>query len=578
MIGEVIMKIFTWIKKSILGTILFVIKEIFSFIIKLTLTLFVIGAIVGAFLEYSNKDEKVTIKNGSYVEIDLGKEYPEKLEPLPKFLLDGEMNFYSLLKKLDGVSNDDRIGGILIKVDNITLNRAQIDELGRKLEELRKKGKQILAYGVNMDNRSYSVAIYADKICMPPTVSANVNITGYYSELAYYKGLADKLGVKFNVIHVGDYKSYGENFTKKEMSKEYRENIVRLQDKIYKNFIDNIVTKRKVNRKLINERILDGDFVFSEPLQMKKFNLIDGFAYEESLKCEFGKKMIIPISSYEVKDKNTKDKIAIIYAEGNILLEGEKGSLGNTIIPSRIFSELEKAEKDSNIKGVVLRINSPGGSALASNLINNRVQELSKKKPVYVSVGGVAASGGYYIAVAGNKIFAEKESITGSIGVVSLIPNFNELMKKVDVNVESVKKGEYSDLFSLTKDFTPKDREKIYASSVKVYSEFLDVVAQGRNLDRNYVHSIAQGKVWLGEEGKERGLIDEIGGIETTVYALAKELKLNDYTVVEIVENDKLDSVIKGYIPFKTYFQGVTNIIGEKELYLKPIYFFPYNI
>lgn len=572
------MKIFTWIKKSILGTILFVIKEIFSFIIKLTLTLFVIGAIVGAFLEYSNKDEKVTIKNGSYVEIDLGKEYPEKLEPLPKFLLDGEMNFYSLLKKLDGVSNDDRIGGILIKVDNITLNRAQIDELGRKLEELRKKGKQILAYGVNMDNRSYSVAIYADKICMPPTVSANVNITGYYSELAYYKGLADKLGVKFNVIHVGDYKSYGENFTKKEMSKEYRENIVRLQDKIYKNFIDNIVTKRKVNRKLINERILDGDFVFSEPLQMKKFNLIDGFAYEESLKCEFGKKMIIPISSYEVKDKNTKDKIAIIYAEGNILLEGEKGSLGNTIIPSRIFSELEKAEKDSNIKGVVLRINSPGGSALASNLINNRVQELSKKKPVYVSVGGVAASGGYYIAVAGNKIFAEKESITGSIGVVSLIPNFNELMKKVDVNVESVKKGEYSDLFSLTKDFTPKDREKIYASSVKVYSEFLDVVAQGRNLDRNYVHSIAQGKVWLGEEGKERGLIDEIGGIETTVYALAKELKLNDYTVVEIVENDKLDSVIKGYIPFKTYFQGVTNIIGEKELYLKPIYFFPYNI
>lgn len=578
MIGEVIMKIFTWIKKSILGTILFVIKEIFSFIIKLTLTLFVIGAIVGAFLEYSNKDEKVTIKNGSYVEIDLGKEYPEKLEPLPKFLLDGEMNFYSLLKKLDGVSNDDRIGGILIKVDNITLNRAQIDELGRKLEELRKKGKQILAYGVNMDNRSYSMAIYADKICMPPTVSANVNITGYYSELAYYKGLADKLGVKFNVIHVGDYKSYGENFTKKEMSKEYRENIVRLQDKIYKNFIDNIVTKRKVNRKLINERILDGDFVFSEPLQMKKFNLIDGFAYEESLKCEFGKKMIIPISSYEVKDKNTKDKIAIIYAEGNILLEGEKGSLGNTIIPSRIFSELEKAEKDSNIKGVVLRINSPGGSALASNLINNRVQELSKKKPVYVSVGGVAASGGYYIAVAGNKIFAEKESITGSIGVVSLIPNFNELMKKVDVNVESVKKGEYSDLFSLTKDFTPKDREKIYASSVKVYSEFLDVVAQGRNLDRNYVHSIAQGKVWLGEEGKERGLIDEIGGIETTVYALAKELKLNDYTVVEIVENDKLDSVIKGYIPFKTYFQGVTNIIGEKELYLKPIYFFPYNI
>ena len=216
-----------------------------------------------------------------------------------------------------------------------------------------------------------------------------------------------------------------------------------------------------------------------------------------------------------------------------------------------------------------MRINSPGGSALASNIINRKIKEVGKEKPVYVSIGGVAASGGYYIAVAGDKIYAEKESLTGSIGVVSLIPNFKELLGKIDINVEVVKKGEYSDLFSLSKEFTEKDEEKIYASSLKVYSEFLDVVAHGRKLDRNYVHSIAQGKVWLGEEGKELGLVDGIGGLETTISSLAKDLDLVDYMSVEIVEEEKIDSIIKGYLPFKVF---------SKELYFKPIYFFPYNI
>lgn len=151
-------------------------------------------------------------------------------------------------------------------------------------------------------------------------------------------------------------------------------------------------------------------------------------------------------------------------------------------------------------------------------------------------------------------------------------------MKKIDVNVESVKKGEYSDLFSLTKDFNGKDREKIYASSVKVYNEFLDVVAQGRNLNREYVHSIAQGKVWLGEEGKEIDLVDEIGGIENAISSLAKELKIDSYEVVEIVEKEKLDVMLKQYIPFKTFWKNLSLLEEEKELFFEPIYFFPYKM
>lgn len=563
------MKLLKLLKKIIVGTVLFIVKEFFSFIIKLSLLLIIIGVIVGGIVKYSMKEKKSSIKSGSYVEIDLGKEYLEKIEGLPKFLLDGDMNFYSLLKRLDGVAKDARIEGVLLKIDNCTLDRAQIEELGEKINSLKVNGKEIITYGMDINNKNYSLALHAEQIFMPATMSANVNIIGYYNELAYYKGLADKLGIKFNVIHVGDYKSYGENFVKKEMSKEYKENIVRLQDKIYNNFLENVASRRKIDKKLINERILAGDFVFSEPYQMEKYNLIDGLKYEEDLKEMIGRDKIIPISNYQEIQKISKNKIAVIYAEGNIVLGEEKGNFGQSITPNKIISELERARKDKNVKGIVLRINSPGGSALASNIINRKIKKVGKEKPVYVSIGGVAASGGYYIAVAGDKIYAEKESLTGSIGVVSLIPNFKELLGKIDVNVEVVKKGEYSDLFSLSKEFTVKDEEKIYASSLKVYSEFLDVVAQGRKLDRNYVHSIAQGKVWLGEEGKELGLVDGIGGLETTISSLAKDLDLVDYMSVEIVEDEKIDSIIKGYLPFKVF---------SKELYFKPIYFFPYNI
>lgn len=563
------MKLLKLLKKIIVGTVLFIVKEFFSFIIKLSLLLIIIGVIVGGIVKYSMKEEKSSIKSGSYVEIDLGKEYLEKIEGLPKFLLDGDMNFYSLLKRLDGVAKDARIEGVFLKIDNCTLDRAQIEELGEKIDSLKVNGKKVIAYGMDINNKNYSLALHAEQIFMPATMSANINIIGYYNELAYYKGLADKLGIKFNVIHVGDYKSYGENFVKKEMSKEYKENIIRLQDKIYNNFLENVASRRKIDKKLINERILAGDFVFSEPYQMEKYNLIDGLKYEEDLKEMIGRDKIIPINNYQEIQNISKNKIAIIYAEGNIVLGEEKGSFGQSITPNKIISELERARKDKNVKGIVLRINSPGGSALASNIINRKIKEVGKEKPVYVSIGGVAASGGYYIAVAGDKIYAEKESLTGSIGVVSLIPNFKELLGKIDVNVEVVKKGEYSDLFSLSKEFTAKDEEKIYASSLKVYSEFLDVVAQGRKLDRNYVHSIAQGKVWLGEEGKELGLVDGIGGLEATISSLAKDLDLVDYMSVEIVEEEKIDSIIKGYLPFKVF---------SKELYFKPIYFFPYNI
>ena len=574
------MKLFKFLKNLIFGTIIFIIKEIFSFFIKLVLMSILLLIIIGVFNKYSSQKEKnnLKIEKGSYIVIDLGNKYSEKSETIPNFLKDGEINFFSLLKKLDSINSNPNVEGIFLKLDNITLDRAQIEELGSKLNILKENNKKILSFALNLNNRNYSLALNSNEIIMPPTMSANVNLTGYYSELAYYKGLADKFGVKFNVIHVGDYKSYGENFTKKEMSNEYRENIKRLHDKIYDNFLNKIIIERKINKELINDRILNGDFVFSEPYQMEKFHLIDKLAYEEDIFNTIKKKKLIPIEKYQETKINSPEKIAIIYGEGSILLSSEKGSIGNSITPDKISNEIDKALENPEIKGIVLRLNSPGGSALASNIIHHKLKEASKQKPIYISVGGVAASGGYYIAVSGDKIFADKESITGSIGVVSLIPNFNGLMKKLDINIETVKKGKYSDLFSLTKDFTEEDEEKIYASSFKVYSEFLDIVAQGRELDRDYVHSIAQGKVWLGEEAKNLKLIDEIGGLELTINTLAKDLKLSNYEVIEIVESDSFETILKQYLPFKTLIQNFSSLDENNELFFKPSYFFPYNL
>ena len=574
------MKLFKFLKNLIFGTIIFIIKEIFSFFIKLVLMSILLLIIIGVFNKYSSQKEKnnLKIEKGSYIVIDLGNKYSEKSETIPNFLKDREINFFSLLKKLDSINSNPNVEGIFLKLDNITLDRAQIEELGSKLNILKENNKKILSFALNLNNRNYSLALNSNEIIMPPTMSANVNLTGYYSELAYYKGLADKFGVKFNVIHVGDYKSYGENFTKKEMSNEYRENIKRLHDKIYDNFLNKIIIERKINKELINDRILNGDFVFSEPYQMEKFHLIDKLAYEEDIFNTIKKKKLIPIEKYQETKINSPEKIAIIYGEGSILLSSEKGSIGNSITPDKISNEIDKALENPEIKGIVLRLNSPGGSALASNIIHHKLKEASKQKPIYISVGGVAASGGYYIAVSGNKIFADKESITGSIGVVSLIPNFNGLMKKLDINIETVKKGKYSDLFSLTKDFTEEDEEKIYASSFKVYSEFLDIVAQGRELDRDYVHSIAQGKVWLGEEAKNLKLIDEIGGLELTINTLAKDLKLSNYEVIEIVESDSFETILKQYLPFKTLIQNFSSLDENNELFFKPSYFFPYNL
>ncbi|WP_308576246.1 signal peptide peptidase SppA [uncultured Fusobacterium sp.] len=579
------MKILKFLKKIILGTIFFIIKEIFSFLIKGFLFLIIILGISGIILNEFFQKDKITIENESYIEIDLAREFREKTKNLPEILKNEDVNFYSLLKTFDSIEKDEKIRGVILKLDNLALNRGQIEELSKKITSLKSNNKIIYSYMTSVDNRNYSLATKSNEIFMPPAMSANVNITGYYTEMMYYKNLTDKLGIKVNVIHVGDYKSYGEQYVKDKMSPEYKENMERLLNKVYDNFVDNISEDRRLNKNLINEIILAGDLMVSEPYQLKKLGMVDELMYYEQIKEFVGKKKVISLDKYlqyvydnKKSTKKNNDKIAIIYAEGTILMGEEPRNLSDQLTPNTIIAELDKALKNKNIKGIVLRVNSPGGSALASAVINNKIKEVNKVKPVYVSIGGIAASGGYYISADAKKIFADKESFTGSIGVVSLIPNVKELVEKIDINIEELKKGEYADIYSLTNEVTKDKLDKIYASNLKVYDEFLNVVSEGRDLNREYVHSIAQGKVWLGEEALELKLVDEIGGIEDTISNLAKDLNLTHYDVIEISESLDYNSILKKYIPLIEVNDKIQSIFVEKELYFKSLYYFPYNI
>lgn len=579
------MKILKFLKKIILGTIFFITKEIFSFLIKGFLFLIIILGISGVVLNEFFKKDNIIIENESYIEIDLAREFREKTKNLPEILKNEDVNFYSLLKTFDSIEKDEKIKGVILKLDNLALNRGQIEELSKKIASLKSNNKIIYSYMTSVDNRNYSLATKSNEIFMPPAMSANVNITGYYTEMMYYKNLTDKLGIKVNVIHVGDYKSYGEQYVKDKMSPEYKENMERLLNKVYDNFVDNISEDRRLNKNLINERILAGDLMVSEPYQLKKLGMVDELMYYEQIKEFVGKKKVISLDKYlqyvydnKKSTKKNNDKIAIIYAEGTILMGEEPRNLSDQLTPNTIIAELDKALKNKNIKGIVLRVNSPGGSALASAVINNKIKEVDKVKPVYVSIGGIAASGGYYISADAKKIFADKGSLTGSIGVVSLIPNVKELVEKIDINIEELKKGEYADIYSLTNEVTKDKLDKIYASNLKVYDEFLNVVSEGRDLNREYVHSIAQGKVWLGEEALELKLVDEIGGIEDTISNLAKDLNLTHYDVIEISESLDYNSILKKYIPLIEVNDKIQSIFVEKELYFKSLYYFPYNI
>ena len=576
------MKILHYLKRFIL----FVIKEVLSFFIKLFLFLFIVGIIISAVIKNFEKKPTVAIKDKAYILINLADSYNERLLKSNLFE-DDSISFYTLLQSVENASYDDRVEGIILKMNGDSLSYAQSEELAHELSMARAADKKIIAYFENVGRKNYYLASYANEIYMPSANSTNVNIYPYFREEFYIKKLADKFGVKFNIIHVGDYKSYMENLASSTMSKEAREDTVRILKKNYNNFLDIVSLNRKLNRDDLDKIIKDGDLVAASSVDLMNNKLIDKYAYWDNIiSMVGGKDKIITIQDYTknyYKEENLESSSNVVYViplEGDIVeSETEVFAGEENINVAETLEKLNIAKENDKIKAVVLRINSPGGSALTSDIIAEKIKELASEKPVYVSMSSVAASGGYYISANADKIFVDRNTITGSIGVVSILPDFSKLITDNGVNIEKISEGEYSDLYS-SDTFTEKKYNKIYNSNLKVYDDFLNVVSKARKIDKEKLKTIAEGRIWTGEEAVKIGLADEIGGLNEAIYGIAEDNDMDEYSIVVAKDKFELGNIYKKYSRYIK--MDTKDLIKEKifkdYLYNKPVTYLPYDV
>lgn len=574
--------------------LIFTLKEIYSFFLKLFLffALLALLIIIVSVAVVSKQKESIN-NNYSYIMLSPTNLTDDKLQT--NLLKNAKQNisFRDLTIGIETAAKDQKIKGIIIDLDRVLLTSSNIEELTPKLEAFKKANKKIYAYGSYIDNQNYSLALNADEIIMVPSSSASISITGYHYSNLYMKKLFDNLGINFEVIHIGDYKSYGENYNKETMSDGLKSELTRILDTRLNTFTKSISQNRKLDLQTINTKLLNGDLALQTPFSARDNGLIDKLEYFGQFLSRIGAKEedVIDIYSYlSIKTplkEHAKDKIAIIYAEGPITyLETSGGDI--VITPENISQKLSELNKISNLKGVVLRVNSPGGSALGAEMIYKALSDI--QVPIYVSMGSTAASGGYYISMSGDKIFADKSTITGSIGVVSILPKVNKGAEKYGVNSSSINKGKYSDVYD---PFTPLDddsRNKITQSMTETYKEFKSRVTTNRKISDAKLETLAQGRIWLGEEAKSNGLVDEIGSLDDTIKALAKTLNLTSYEVIDVYSNESFNDLISRFLgrfgaSISASASAPAEIIKVMDKYKfveqnngKPLYYLPYDI
>ena len=595
------MKFFDYIKRFFMFTL----KEIYSFFLKLSLLFLVFFIFITSMITYFTFKDKNShkFKNYNYVLFNVSQVTEDKI--IGKGLFSGSekynISFMDILNSLDSIKENKDIKGIVIALDQVDLSSAKIEELNKKFAELKRNNKKIYAYGTYLENQNYPLATIADEIIMMPSASANVTLTGYNYTNLYYKKLLDNLGVNMEVVRIGNYKSYGENYIGDKMSDELKTELTRIFDNRYDKFINNIAKMRKIDKNTLDNDIVNGNNTSLTPFAARDKKLVDKLEGFQELTQRLGitdEKMVDIYDYYEdhsseIEAKNKgNDAIAVIYAEGAIIDDSTANDNTISIAPDNIAIKLEKALETKNLKGIVLRVNSPGGSALASEIIYQTL--LKAGVPIYVSMSETAASGGYYISMAGNKVFADNATITGSIGVVSMIPKFYNAQNKYGVTANSISKGKYSDMYNPFTPLTEETKTKISESMLSTYKEFKSRVSANRKLNDATLENYAQGKIWLGDEAKNIKLVDEIGGLEDTINAMAKDLKLeegyrveNIYTEIDfqktlkmlssfILEKVSLTSQIQARLPKSAKLFDEYKLIEDNQN--KPMYYLPYKL
>jgi protease-4 len=526
---------FKYLFASILG---FFVSMIIIFIICFII---VVGAISSI-----DSDKTVVVSNNSVLFLNLDQAITERTPKNPFGnlpIVGGEekdgIGLNDFLKAIQKAKTDDNIKCIYLNVSSPNAGFATLREVRNALIDFKKSHKKIIAYSEVYTQGAYYLASVADKVYLNP--EGALEFKGFSSELTFFKGTLEKVGVEMQVIRVGNYKSAVEPFILDKMSDYNRKQVTAYVGGLYNTFLTDIAQSRNIQKDSLYN--IADNYKVQQPQDAVNFKMIDGLKYKdqilEELKGLSGRTRgenirTVTINDYAKNNTDTgegKDKVAVIYANGEI--SGGEGS-DNQIGSERISRAIRKARMDDDIKAVVIRVNSPGGSALASDVIWREIVLTKKEKPVIASFGDVAASGGYYIGCAADSIFVQPNTITGSIGVFGIIPNFQNLMtNKLGITFDGVKTGKYADIMATNRPMTAGEKFIIQNELNRIYSGFVSRVADGRKKSKAYIDSIGGGHVWIGTDAVQIGLADRIGSFNDAIKAAAKKAKLKKYKVVE---------------------------------------------
>lgn len=500
--------------------------------------------------------DKYNLKDNTVLTLKLEGTLSERVEPNSFLDLIGqntdlEIGLDDILSSIKKAKENDNIKGIYINAGAFAASNASLKEIRDQLADFKESGKFIIAYADVYSQGCYYLSSVADKVIMNP--QGNLDLHGLSSSPTFYKGLLDKIGIEMQIFKVGTFKSAVEPFMLDKMSDANREQVTAYINDIWSTITSEISDSRKISVDKINQ-LTDSLQTFKLANASVSDGLVDTLMYETEVK-EYLKGLLkvekakdVRMASIKdmtsvsfVKESNSKDVIAILYAEGSI----NNGSGKDGITDKRYVKEIEKLKDNDKVKAVVFRVNSPGGSAYASEQIWKAITDLKAKKPVVVSMGDYAASGGYYIACNASKIIAQPNTLTGSIGIFGMFPNFEGLTKKVGLSFDNVKTNKFADFGDATRPMRPEEKVILQQYIEHGYDLFLTRCSEGRNIPKDSLDHIAQGRVWTGNQALKIGLVDALGNIDTAIQEAAKLAKLDDYSLQDYPKKvDFLESLL----------------------------------
>ena len=528
-------------------------KEFFKYVLAtivgiiLTSIIFMVISIVSVAGMVASEGATSSVPKNSILRIKLEGEIVDRAgEGSPMdFLSQGEQTSIGLDQALDALkkaAKNDKVKGIYLEAGSLAAYPADLQELRRALVEFKESGKWVVAYGDQYSRGAYYLCSVADELFLNPI--GMIDWSGMSSQPMFYTGLMKKVGVKMQVFKVGTYKSAVEPFINTEMSEANREQVMSYLSSIWNGMLKDVAASRKLSAETLNS-LADTTTVLCEANVLIENKLADKLAYLSDVKEALRQRLeldedddlkfttLADVAAADDLSKKVDDEVAVYYAYGEINDSPGMGfSQEHTITTKATITDLQKLRKDKDVKAVVIRVNSPGGSAFASEHIWHEVQLLRAEKPVVVSMGGVAASGGYYISCGANEIFAEPMTLTGSIGIFGMIPDPSELLtQKLGLSFDVVKTNAMSDFGAMGRPFNAAESAKMQNYINHGYDLFTGRVAGGRGMAQDSVKVIAEGRVWTGEQAQKIGLVDKLGNLEDAIASAAKLAEVEDYTV-----------------------------------------------